>query len=234
VDDGAADDRREEREPELLDRLRAENAALRDELERMRARYEAPIEPPAPTKAATAKEPGRFALVGPGPKQSEAGPPAQTWDAVGATLCRILEARRSESSWSYYRDVRLVPEGMTFFYAHEALRRMWGTTTPADADPPEPKAHRRLTAAERDEQDSVLQSALRRIDKTLERSEALHAEGHEVAAVGLLKYVDLLLARFNLALARAEAGNADWREELSDQDRDAEVEAWVAAKVGAD
>jgi len=65
-----------------------------------------------------------------------------------ATLCRILEARRPESRWSYYRDVRLVPEGMTFFYAHEALRRMWGTT-PADADPPEPKAHRRLPAAER-------------------------------------------------------------------------------------
>jgi hypothetical protein len=28
VDDGAADDRREEREPELLDRLRGENAVL--------------------------------------------------------------------------------------------------------------------------------------------------------------------------------------------------------------
>jgi hypothetical protein len=51
VDEGAADDRREERERELLDRLRAENAALRGELERMRARYDAPIEPPAPTKA---------------------------------------------------------------------------------------------------------------------------------------------------------------------------------------
>lgn len=72
----------------------------------------------------------------------------------------------------------------------------------------------------------MLQAALRRVDETLERSEALHAEGHEVAAVGLLKYVDLLLARFNLALARAEAGNADWREALSDPDRDAEVEAW--------
>lgn len=233
MDEGAADDRREEREPELLDRLRAENAALRGELERMRARYEAPIEPPAPTKAPTAEEPDRFALVGPGPKQSEAGPPAETWDAVGATLCRILEGRRPESRWSYYRDVRLVPEGMTFFSAHEALRKMWGTTQ-ADADPPEPKAYRRLTEAERGEQDGVLQAALRRVDETLERSEALHAEGHEVAAVGLLKYVDLLLARFNLALARAEAGNADWREAVSDPNRDAEVEAWVAAQVGAD
>lgn len=124
MDEGAADDRREERERELLDRLRAENAALRGELERMRARYDAPIEPPAPTKAATAKEPERFALVGPGPKHSEAGPPEQTWDAVGATLCRSLEARRPESRWSYYRDVRLVPEGMTFFYAHEPLRKI--------------------------------------------------------------------------------------------------------------
>ena len=49
----------------------------------------------------------------------------------------------------------------------------------------------------------------------------------------LLKYVDLLLARFNLALARAEAGDADWQEALSDPDRDAEVEAWVAAQVAA-
>jgi hypothetical protein len=48
-----------------------------------------------------------------------------------------------------------------------------------------------------------LQAALRRVDETLERSQALRAEGHDVAAVGLLKYVDLLLARFNPALARA-------------------------------
>jgi hypothetical protein len=63
--------------------------------------------------------------------------------------------------------------------------------------------------------------------------EGVDAEGHEVAAVGLLKYVDLLLARFNLALARAEAGDANWQEALNDPDRDAEVEARVAAQVAA-
>jgi hypothetical protein len=93
----------------------------------------------------------------------------------------------------------LVPEGETFFYAHELLRRMWGEA-PGNPDPPEPQAYRRLTPAEQDERDLVLLAELRRVDETLERSQALHAEGHEVAAVGLLKYVDLLLARFNLAL----------------------------------
>jgi hypothetical protein len=43
---------------------------------------------------------------------------------LARTLCRSLEARRPESRWSYYRDVRLVPEGMTFFYAHEPLRKI--------------------------------------------------------------------------------------------------------------
>lgn len=223
----------EEREPALIDRLRAENATLSAELERIRARDEAPIEPPASTKAATAKEPERFALVGPGPKQSqEAGPPDETWDALGATLCRILEQRRPETRWSYHRDLQLVPEGVTFYYAHEALRKMWGET-PANAGPPEPKAYRRLTAAEQDECNHALQAALRRVDETLERSEALHAQGQEGAAVGLLKYVDLLLARFNVALARAEGGDDDWQEALNDPDRDAEVEAWVAAQVAA-
>jgi hypothetical protein len=89
------------------------------------------------------------------------------------------------------------------------------------------------TSHEQDERDRVLEAALRRVDETLERSQALHAEGHEVAAVGLMKYVDLLLARFNLALARAEAGDADWQEALSDPDRDRDVEAWVAAQVAA-
>jgi hypothetical protein len=98
-------------------------------------------------------------------------------------------------------------------------------------DPPKPQAYRRLTAAEQDERDSVLQAALRRVDETLERSQTLHAEGHDVAAVGLLKYVDLLLARFNLALARADAGDAGWQDVLDDAERDAEVEAWVTAQV---
>lgn len=215
-------------------RLRAENAALRAELERMRARYEAPIEPPVQKKkAASAKEPERFVLVGPGPrKPEEHGPPDEAWDALGQTLCRILEERRPGSRWNYYRDEQLVPEGVTFFYAYEALRRMWGEG-PGNPDPPEPQAHRRLTAAEQNERDSVLQAALRRIDETLERSQTLHAEGHDVAAVGLLKYVDLLLARFNLALAHAEAGKAGWKDILHDPDRDAEIEAWVAAQVAA-
>jgi hypothetical protein len=50
-------------------------------------------------------------------------------------------------------------------------------------------------------------------------------------SVRLLKYVDLLLARFNLALTRAEAGDAGWQDVLNDPDHDAEVEAWVAAQV---
>jgi hypothetical protein len=51
-------------------------------------------------------------------------------------------------------------------------------------------------------------------------------------SVRVLKYVGLLLARFNLAtLARAEAGDAGWQDVLNDPDHDAEVEAWVAAQV---
>ncbi len=228
--DEGADDRPKEREPAAVERLRAENTALRIELERMHARYEAPIELPAPREATTVKEPERFALVGPGPNKSEAGPADETWDSLGGTLCRILEERQPESRWSYYRDLRLVPEGVTLFYAHEALRKMWGEG-PANPDPLEPKAYRRMTAAEQDERDVVLQAALRRVDETLERSQALRAEGHDVAAVGLLKYVDLLLARFNLALARAEAGEAGWQDVLNDPDHAAEVEAWIAAQL---
>jgi hypothetical protein len=119
---------------------------------------------------------------------------------------------------------------MTFFYVSEALRKMWGAVA-GSPDPPDPQAYRRLTAAEQTERDSVLQAALRRVDETLDRSQALHAEGHAVAAVGLLKYVDLLLARFKLALARAEAGDAGWQRVLDDPDRDAEIEAWGTAQV---
>jgi hypothetical protein len=213
--------------------LRAENAALRAELERMRARYEAPpVEAPVrQEKAVRAKEPQQFALVGPGPQgPRENGPSDEAWNSIGQTLCRTLEERRPGSRWSYYRDERLVPEDVTFFYAHEALRKMWGPG-PGNPDPPGPRAYRRLSAAEHDERDSVLRAALRRVDETLERSQTLHAEGHEVAAVGLLKYVDLLLARFNLAMARAEAGDPSRKDVLQDPERDMEIEAWVAAQV---
>jgi hypothetical protein len=47
-------------------------------------------------------------------------------DSLGEALCRILEERRPGSRWTYYRDQRLVPEGVTFFYVSEALRKMWG------------------------------------------------------------------------------------------------------------
>src|SRR5215208_4918328 len=95
------------------------------------------------------------------------------------------------------------------------------------------QAYRRLTPAEQDERDLVLEASLRRADERLERCQALHAEGHEVAAVGLLRYVDLLLARFNLAPGRAKAGDAGWEELVDDADRDADIEAWVAAQVVA-
>jgi hypothetical protein len=216
------------------ERLRAENAALRAELERMRAQYERPVETPVrKKKAQAAKEPERFALVGPGlPKQEHGGPPEETWDSLGGTLCRMLAERRPGTRWSYYREEQLVPEGVTFFYAHEALRKMWGEG-PGNPDPPEPQAYRRRTAAEQETRDSLLQATLRRVDETIERSQALHAEGHHVAAVGRLKYVDLLLARFNLALARAEAGDGDWSDVLHDPDGDAELETWVAMQVAA-
>jgi hypothetical protein len=45
--------------------------------------------------------------------------------------------------------------------------------------------------------------------------------------------VDLLLARFNLALARAEAGDASWQDALHDLDRDANVAASVAAQISS-
>jgi hypothetical protein len=231
VDRDDADHRVEERESAPVERLRAENAALRAELERMRARYEAPSDPPPREKVKSSEEPERFALVGPGPrKPAGAGPTEEAWDSLGATLCRLLEERRPTSRWRYYGHQRLVPEGMTFFYAHEALRKMWGER-PDNSDPPDPQAYRRLTAAEQDERDGVLQAALRRVDQTLERSESLYAQGHDVAAVGLLKQVDLLLARFRLALARAEVGDAGWQDVLENPDRDAEFEAWVAAQI---
>ena len=105
--------------------------------------------------------------------------------------------------WRYYRGELLVPEGMMFFYAHEALRMTWGES-PGNPDPATPSAYQRLTSAECAERDTVLRSALGRVDEALERSQSLHAQGHVVAAIGLLKYVDLLLAGFNLALAQNE------------------------------
>ena len=98
-------------------------------------------------------------------------------------------------------------------------------------DPPTPQAFRRLTEFERDERDRVFRSALARIDDALERSEKLHAEEHVVAATGLLRYVDLLLARFNLALAQWQSGNSEWQDTLDDTERDAEFETWLAQQV---
>jgi hypothetical protein len=147
-------------------------------------------------------------------------------------LCRMLEERKPATRWRYYRDERLVPEGVTYFYAHEALRKMWGPT-PADPEPPTPQAYRRLTSAEQDERNTVLGAVLSRVDDALQRSEDLHAQGQVVAAVGLLRYVDLLLARFNLALAQAQAGNGDGHATLNDQERDARFEAWLAHQLAA-
>jgi hypothetical protein len=131
-------DRREERES-AVERLRAENAALHAELERMRAQYEVLLDPPARgEKSEAAKEPELFALVGPGSRRSEEDrSPDRLWDSAGPTLCRILERRNPESRWRYYRDERLVPEGVTYFNALEALRKLWGER-PGNSDPAGP------------------------------------------------------------------------------------------------
>jgi hypothetical protein len=214
-----------------VEALRAENAALRAELERIRVRYEAPADPPVrPEETATDNGPEQIALVGPGLGRLDGDSPSdEAWDRLGPILCRSLEEHDLERRWSYYRDERLVPEGVTFFFAHEALRRMFGRSP--ENDPSDPQAYRRLTASEWGERESVLQAALGRVTETLERSQRLHQQRYEMAALGLLKYAGVLLARFNLALARARVGDASWREALDDFARDSEVEAWVAAQV---
>ena len=75
----------------------------------------------------------------------------------------MLEERQPGMKWRYYRGELLVPEGMMFFYAHKALRKMWGES-PGNPDPPTPPAHQRLTSAERAERDTVLRSALGRAE----------------------------------------------------------------------
>jgi hypothetical protein len=213
------------------EQLRAENAALRAELERLRTRYEGPVEPPSRTKKPPQPELEEFALVGRGEREPDHhGPSDEALDSVGEHLCRMLEERQAGTRWRYYRNDLLVPQGMTFFYAHDALRKMWGDS-PGNPDPPKPQAYQRLTAAERDGRDTVLRAALNRVDDALERSQSLQAQGHAVAAVGLLKYVDLLLARFNLALAQAHAGNSEWKDTLNDSEREAEFETWLAKQT---
>jgi hypothetical protein len=190
------------------EQLPAENEALRADVERLRARYERPVQPPVrKTKVRPEPEPEQFALVGPGDRERDRPGPSD------------------EARWSYYRDQLLVPDGVTFFYAHDALRKMWGET-PGNPEPHTPRAYRRMTAAERKVRDTVLQAALSRVDEALERSQNLHAQGNVVGAGGLLKYVDLLLARFNLALARAQAGNRHWQDTLNESECDAEFERW--------
>jgi hypothetical protein len=210
-------------------RLRAENAALRAEVERLRARSEQPLQPLVRKRRPRAEpEPEQFALVGPGErKRDRSGLSDEALDSVGEMLCRKLEESKPGTRWSYYRDEEVVPEGVMFFYAHDALRKMWGET-PSNPSPPTPQAYRRMTAAEREERDAILQAAMNRVDAALERSQSLHAQGNDVAAAGLLKYVDLLLARFNLALAQAHAGNSTWPDTLEDAERDAEFETWLA------
>jgi hypothetical protein len=215
-----------------VEQLRNENAALRAEVERLRARYEEPIKPPARRRKSTPEpEPEELALVGPGDRVSDRlGPSDEAADSVGEMLCRMLEERQPGTRWRYYRDQQLVPEGVTFFHAHEALRKMWGET-PGNPDPPTPQAYRRPTSEEREERDAVLRAALSRVDDALERSQNFYAQGQVAAAGGLLKYVDLLLARFNLALAEAQAGKDDWKDTLNDPERDADIEAWLAQRV---
>lgn len=69
-------------------RLRAENASLRAEVERMRRRYEIPPQPVTPPTPDTTPEPERFAIVAPALKP---GAPLDAWDGLGNTLSRILE-----------------------------------------------------------------------------------------------------------------------------------------------
>jgi hypothetical protein len=88
-------------------------------------------------------------------------------DSVGELLCRMLEERQAGTKWRYYRNDLLVPQGMTFVYAHDALRKMWGDS-PGNPDPPTAQAYRRLAAAERDERDAVLRAALNRVDDALD------------------------------------------------------------------
>jgi len=96
--------------------VRSENAALRAELERLRARYEGAVEPPPRTKKPIPEpEPEQFALVGPGEREpNRSGPSDEALDSVGRLLCRMLEERQPGMNWRYYRGELLVPEGMMF------------------------------------------------------------------------------------------------------------------------
>jgi len=213
----------------VVERLRQENVALRAEVERLRTRYEGPVTLSAPAKhAAPEPEPEQLALVGAGERARDREPPSdEALDSVGETLCRMLEERQPGVRWRYYRDEQLVPEGVTFFYANEALRKMWGEA-PGNPCSLDPRAYRRLTSAEREAR--IFEAELSRVDDALE-PETFYFQGHVVAAGGLLKYVDLRLARFNLALAQAQAGKDDWQETLNDIERDDEFKASLAQQI---
>ena len=87
---------------------------------------------------------------------------------------------------------------------------------------------------EREERDAVFQAVLGRADDALDRSESLYAQGIAVAATTLITYVDLLLARFNLALAQWKAGNSDWQGTLEESGRDADFERRLADHLSGD
>jgi hypothetical protein len=74
--------------------VRSENAALRAELERLRARYEGAVEPPPRTKMPIPEpEPEQFALVGPGEREpNRSGLSDEALDSVGRLLCRMSKS----------------------------------------------------------------------------------------------------------------------------------------------
>jgi hypothetical protein len=202
-------------------RLRNDNAALRAEVERMRRIYETPPEPVRREAEADGRE--AIGIVGGG----------ERWARLGPLVARSQQEADPERRWTYYSDVQLVPEGGIFFYAIDVLRRRWAQSLEL-TDLREPQAYRRPTAAEADEQHAAFTAQLQRIDAALERSEALHAAGHPVAAYRLLLYVDVLNAAFSLALAYWKTGDGRWREPLANDERDARVEELVSADMAAD
>jgi hypothetical protein len=170
-------------------------------------------------------------LVGLGErKRDHPGPSDDALDSVGEMLCRMLEERKPGTRWSYYRDQQLVPEGVTFFYAHEALRKMWGET-PGNPDPQTPQAYLRMTAAERDERDAVLRAALAASTRRLSDLRPCTRRGTSSPRLGSSSTSISCSPASNLAVAQAQAGNSQWQDALDDPERDAEFEKWLAQQL---